>query len=308
MSGNDSNLGKRRRIQEVPLLTKEEEKELGVKINAAREAGLRDQEAELKLVSANLRLVVSIAVKYCKKNSLSFWLLPNLISAGNLGLFDAAEKFDCKKSKFSTYAAIWIRQKMIKEAAKENHTVLLPARVRLMLSQTLRTMDKLRAKNNGRKPSLEEVARALEMKTEEVADLLKGDSLTGERMSLSLFADKDKKEKGDGERSRRILPDCLQDKGDDVLEKASREEAKEIINATLKDALTQREKRVITLYFGWDGELNDKEPRILEDIAFILAQENGGRVLSRERIRQIKAKAFKKLRKRPELKALHKFK
>ena len=250
-------------IGRVPLLTPEEEIELAIRI------GDNDQQAKQRLAEANLRLVVSIAKRYVGRG-MQFL---DLIQEGNLGLIKAVDKFDYTKGfKFSTYATWWIRQAITRAIADQARTIRIPVHMVETINKVKKTNSQLLHKN-GRDPTAEEIAAELDMSVEKVREILRGSQ---EPVSL---------ETPIGEEEDSHLGDFIPD--DDALapaDAASMLLLKEQLNEVLK-TLTMREAKVLALRFG----LEDGHPRTLEEVG----SEFG---VTRERIRQIEAKALRKLR------------
>ncbi|MBR5426857.1 MAG: RNA polymerase sigma factor RpoD [Clostridia bacterium] len=251
-------------IGKVPLLTPEEEIDLAVRIKTDG-----DPAAKRRLEEANLRLVVSIAKRYGGRG-LSFL---DLIQEGNLGLIKAVEKFDYSKGfKFSTYATWWIRQAITRAIADQARTIRIPVHM-------VETINKVKKANsallhrNGKEPTDEEIARETDMSVEKVREVLR---VSQDPVSL---------ETPIGEEEDSHLGDFIPD--DEALapqDAASQLLLKEQLNAVLK-TLTPREAKVLTLRFG----LEDGHPRTLEEVGKVFD-------VTRERIRQIEAKALRKLR------------
>ncbi len=250
-------------IGRVPLLTPEEEIELAIRISN------NDQQAKQRLAEANLRLVVSIAKRYVGRG-MQFL---DLIQEGNLGLIKAVDKFDYTKGfKFSTYATWWIRQAITRAIADQARTIRIPVHMVETINKVKKTNSLLLHKN-GRDPTAEEIAAELDMPVEKVREILR---VSQEPVSL---------ETPIGEEEDSHLGDFIPD--DDALapqDAASMLLLKEQLNEVLK-TLTLREAKVLSLRFG----LEDGHPRTLEEVG----SEFG---VTRERIRQIEAKALRKLR------------
>ena len=250
-------------IGRVPLLTPEEEIELAIRISDD------DQKAKQRLAEANLRLVVSIAKRYVGRG-MQFL---DLIQEGNLGLIKAVDKFDYTKGfKFSTYATWWIRQAITRAIADQARTIRIPVHMVETINKVKKTNSQLLHKN-GRDPSAEEIAAELDMPVEKVREILR---VAQEPVSL---------ETPIGEEEDSHLGDFIPD--DDApapADAASMLLLKEQLNDVLK-TLTPREAKVLALRFG----LEDGHPHTLEEVG----SEFG---VTRERIRQIEAKALRKLR------------
>lgn len=251
-------------IGKVPLLTPEEEIELAIRIRDDN-----DPVAKRRLEEANLRLVVSIAKRYGGRG-MSFL---DLIQEGNLGLIKAVEKFDYTKGfKFSTYATWWIRQAITRAIADQARTIRIPVHMVETINKVKKTNSLLLHKN-GREPTAEEIAEEIDMSVERVREILR---VAQEPVSL---------ETPIGEEEDTHLGDFIPD--DEALapaEAASQTLLKEALHSVLK-TLTPREEKVLSLRFG----LEDGHPRTLEEVG---REFN----VTRERIRQIEAKALRKLR------------
>lgn len=250
-------------IGRVPLLTPEEEIELAIRIADG------DEEAKKKLAESNLRLVVSIAKRYVGRG-MQFL---DLIQEGNLGLIKAVDKFDYTKGfKFSTYATWWIRQAITRAIADQARTIRIPVHMVETINKVKKTNSLLLHKN-GRDPTAEEIAAEIDLPVEKVREILR---VAQEPVSL---------ETPIGEEEDSHLGDFIPD--DDALapaDAASQLLLKEQLAEVLK-TLTPREEKVLALRFG----LEDGHPRTLEEVG---KEFN----VTRERIRQIEAKALRKLR------------
>ena len=250
-------------IGQVPLLTAEQETEL------ARAAQAGDEDARRHLSEANLRLVVSVAKRYAGRG------LPflDLIQEGNLGLMKAAEKFEPERGfKFSTYATWWIRQSITRAIADQGRTIRIPVHLVESINRVKKTAGDLLRKN-GREPTVEEIAVRLDMEPARVRELLQ---LAQDPISLETPV---------GEEEDAHLEDFIQDEEAGVpVDEAGRQLLRRELFSVLK-SLTPREERVIALRFG----LEDGRARTLEE----LGKEFN---VTRERVRQIEAKALRKLR------------
>ena len=250
-------------IGKVPLLTAEEEVEL------ARRMADGDEDAKKRLAEANLRLVVSIANRYVGRGMLFLYL----IQEGNLGLIKAVEKFDYQKGfKFSTYATWWIRQAITRAIADQARTIRIPVHMVETINKLIRVSRQL-LQELGREPTPEEIAAELDMPVERVREILK---ISQEPVSL---------ETPIGEEEDSHLGDFIQDDNVPVpAEAAAQTLLKEQLDEVLS-TLTEREQKVLRLRFG----MNDGRARTLEEVGKEFD-------VTRERIRQIEAKALRKLR------------
>ena len=252
-----------REIGKIPLLSYEDELSLAKRILEG------DEEAKKKLTESNLRLVVSIAKKYVGRGMLFL----DLIQEGNMGLIKAVEKFDYTKGyKFSTYATWWIRQAITRAIADQARTIRIPVHMVETINKLLRTSRHL-LQQNGREPTPEEIAQEMELPVEKVLEIQK---IAQDPVSL---------ETPIGEENDSHLGDFIQDEDSpSPQDAASYTMLKEQLNDVMK-TLTPREAKVLRLRFG----LDDGKARTLEEVG---KQFN----VTRERIRQIEAKALRKLR------------
>ncbi|AET61796.1 MULTISPECIES: RNA polymerase sigma factor RpoD [Paenibacillus] len=250
-------------IGRVPLLSADDEVELAKRINNG------DEEAKRRLAEANLRLVVSIAKRYVGRGMLFL----DLIQEGNMGLIKAVEKFDYEKGfKFSTYATWWIRQAITRAIADQARTIRIPVHMVETINKLIRVSRQL-LQELGREPTPEEVAAEMELSVEKVREIMK---IAQEPVSL---------ETPIGEEDDSHLGDFIEDQ--EALapaDAAAYELLKEQLEDVL-DTLTEREENVLRLRFG----LDDGRTRTLEEVGKVFG-------VTRERIRQIEAKALRKLR------------
>ena len=253
-------------IGRVPLLTPDEERQLALDI---QDGGYRGERAKQRLSEANLRLVVSIAKRYVGRG-MQFL---DLIQEGNLGLIKAVEKFDHTKGfKFSTYATWWIRQAITRAIADQARTIRIPVHMVETINKVKKVSSQL-LHQNGHEPSADEIADALEMPVDKVREIMR---VAQEPVSL---------ETPIGEEEDSHLGDFIPDDDAPVpAEAASHTLLKEQLSGVLK-SLTPREEKVLRLRFG----LEDGRPRTLEEVGKEFQ-------VTRERIRQIEAKALRKLR------------
>ena len=253
-------------IGRVPLLTPDEEVQLALDI---KEGGKKGERAKQRLSEANLRLVVSIAKRYVGRG-MQFL---DLIQEGNLGLIKAVEKFDHTKGfKFSTYATWWIRQAITRAIADQARTIRIPVHMVETINKVKKVSSQL-LHENGHEPSADEIAERLDMPVDKVREIMR---VAQEPVSL---------ETPIGEEEDSHLGDFIPDEEAPVpAEAASQTLLKEQLADVLK-TLTPREEKVLRLRFG----LEDGRPRTLEEVG---KEFN----VTRERIRQIEAKALRKLR------------
>lgn len=266
-----------REIGKIPLLNAEEELELAQKVVAG------DKRAKDKMAEANMRLVVSIAKRYSGRG-LDFL---DLIQEGNTGLLRAVEKFDPDKGfKFSTYATWWIRQAITRAIADQARTIRIPVHMVETINKLLRTQRRMTQELN-REPTIEELGKELEMEPEKVEYVMK---IKQDIHSLDAGVGRD------GEDEDSVLGDFIEDEDAASPEDAAagqllKEQVQDILNS-----LTEREQKIVKMRFG----LEDGKNHTLEEVG----QEFS---VTRERIRQIEAKALAKLRKHKDAKKLYEY-
>jgi len=264
-----------REIGKIPLLNAEEELELAQRVVAG------EKKAKDKMAEANMRLVVSIAKRYSGRG-LDFL---DLIQEGNTGLLRAVEKFDPDKGfKFSTYATWWIRQAITRAIADQARTIRIPVHMVETINKLLRTQRRMTQELN-REPTIEELAKELEMEPEKVEYVMK---IKQDITSLDAGVGRD----GDEEDS--VLRDFIEDEDSATPEESAaqqllKEQVQEILST-----LSDREQKIIKMRFG----LENGKSHTLEEVGQEFA-------VTRERIRQIEAKALAKLRKHKDSKKLH---
>ena len=264
-----------REIGDVPLLTQEEELEL------AQRAVKGDKKAKDKLAESNMRLVVSIAKRYSGRG-LDFL---DLIQEGNTGLLRAVEKFDPEKGfKFSTYATWWIRQAITRAIADQARTIRIPVHMVETINKVMRTTRKLTQDLN-REPTNAEVAEAMGMDVDKIEYVMR---IKQDIASLDASVGRD----GDDDES--VLGDFIEDSERDSPEEATANQILKEQIAEILTTLSEREQKIIRLRFGIGGGRS----HTLEEVGNEFS-------VTRERIRQIEAKALAKLRKNKQTKKLH---
>lgn len=266
-----------REIGKIPLLNSEEELELAKRVVAG------DKKAKDKMAEANMRLVVSIAKRYSGRG-LDFL---DLIQEGNTGLLRAVEKFDPDKGfKFSTYATWWIRQAITRAIADQARTIRIPVHMVETINKLLRTQRRMTQELN-REPTIEELANELEMEPAKVEYVMK---IKQDITSLDAGVGRD----GDDEES--VLGDFIEDSESATPEESATSQLlKEQVQSVLS-TLSDREQKIVKMRFGLEGG----KSHTLEEVGREFA-------VTRERIRQIEAKALAKLRKHKDAKKLHEY-
>lgn len=266
-----------REIGKIPLLNAQEELELAQRVVAG------DKRAKDKMAEANMRLVVSIAKRYSGRG-LDFL---DLIQEGHTGLLRAVEKFDPDKGfKFSTYATWWIRQAITRAIADQARTIRIPVHMVETINKLLRTQRRMTQELN-REPTIEELAKELEMEPEKVEYVIK---IKQDISSLDAGVGRD------GEDEDSVLGDFIEDEdGTTPEESASNQLLKEQVQGVLS-TLSEREQKIIKMRFG----LENGKSHTLEEVGQEFA-------VTRERIRQIEAKALAKLRKHKDAKKLYEY-
>lgn len=265
-----------REIGKIPLLTAEEELALANRV-VAGEKRAKDQMAE-----ANMRLVVSIAKRYSGRG-LDFL---DLIQEGNTGLLRAVEKFDPSKGfKFSTYATWWIRQAITRAIADQARVIRIPVHMVETINKLLRTQRRMTQELN-REPTIDELAKELEMEPEKIEYVMK---IKQDVNSLDAAVRDDEEDS--------VLGDFIEDEDTKSPDEAATEQLlKEQVQGILESALSERELKIIKMRFG----LEDGKNHTLEEVGHEFA-------VTRERIRQIEAKALAKLRKHKDAKKLYEY-
>lgn len=265
-----------REIGKIPLLTAEEELELANKVVAG------DKRAKDQMAEANMRLVVSIAKRYSGRG-LDFL---DLIQEGNTGLLRAVEKFDPSKGfKFSTYATWWIRQAITRAIADQARVIRIPVHMVETINKLLRTQRRMTQELN-REPTIEELAKELEMEPEKVEYVIK---IKQDVNSLDAAVRDDEEDS--------VLGDFIEDEDTKSPDETATEQLlKEQVQDILESALSDRELKIVRMRFG----LEDGKNHTLEEVGHEFA-------VTRERIRQIEAKALAKLRKHKDAKKLYEY-
>lgn len=265
-----------REIGKIPLLTAEEELALANRV-VAGEKKAKDQMAE-----ANMRLVVSIAKRYSGRG-LDFL---DLIQEGNTGLLRAVEKFDPSKGfKFSTYATWWIRQAITRAIADQARVIRIPVHMVETINKLLRTQRRMTQELN-REPTIEELAKEMEMEPEKIEYVMK---IKQDVNSLDAAVRDDEEDS--------VLGDFIEDEDTKSPDEAATEQLlKEQVQGILESALSERELKIVKMRFG----LEDGKNHTLEEVGHEFA-------VTRERIRQIEAKALAKLRKHKDAKKLYEY-
>lgn len=266
-----------REIGKIPLLNAEEELELAQRVVAG------DKRAKDKMAEANMRLVVSIAKRYSGRG-LDFL---DLIQEGHTGLLRAVEKFDPDKGfKFSTYATWWIRQAITRAIADQARTIRIPVHMVETINKLLRTQRRMTQELN-REPTIEELAKELEMEPDKVEYVIK---IKQDISSLDAGVGRD------GEDEDSVLGDFIEDEDSATPEEsAANQLLKEQVQSVLS-TLSEREQKIIKMRFG----LENGKSHTLEEVGQEFA-------VTRERIRQIEAKALAKLRKHKDAKKLYEY-
>lgn len=266
-----------REIGKIPLLNAEEELALAQRVVAG------EKRAKDKMAEANMRLVVSIAKRYSGRG-LDFL---DLIQEGNTGLLRAVEKFDPDKGfKFSTYATWWIRQAITRAIADQARTIRIPVHMVETINKLLRTQRRMTQELN-REPTIEELGKELEMEPEKVEYVIK---IKQDITSLDAGVGRD------GEDDESTLSDFIEDEdGATPEDSAANQLLKEQVQAVLS-SLSDREQKIVKMRFG----LDNGKSHTLEEVGQEFA-------VTRERIRQIEAKALAKLRKHKDAKKLHEY-
>lgn len=267
-----------REIGKIPLLSNDEEMELAKRVLEG------DRKAKDRMAEANMRLVVSIAKRYSGRGM----DLLDLIQEGNTGLLRAVDKFDPEKGfKFSTYATWWIRQAITRAIADQARTIRIPVHMVETINKLMRTQRKMTQELN-REPSNEELAKAMDMDVEKIEHIMK---IKQDITSLDAGIGRDGDE---GEDS--TLGDFIEDEDTATPEEsASMQLLKEKVREVLS-SLSDRERKILEMRFG----LNGTKSHTLEEVGLEFA-------VTRERIRQIEAKALMKLRKHKDSKKLHEY-